>query len=128
MNASGTPFLISSDIALWFIRVVSEETPKAYRMLWDNLLMPFLVQNWAWIILMLFIVFTYVSIKAFMGRWGSLGSFLYNLLYFGILFIVGLIWGPEVFAGDFFSLVCTAVLYPACYWASGFIMEKMNVR
>lgn len=126
MDASNTPILIATDMGPWLIQTFSEAIPKSYRMVWDAF-MPFLAENWAWIILGLFIVFTYVSIKAFMGRWGALGSFLYNFFYFGIVFVIGLIWGPEVFAGDLFKLACTIILYPICYWVSGFLMDKMGV-
>ncbi len=127
MNATNTPIIFATELGPWFLNLVAEATPKAFRMVWD-IFVPFLAANWGWVLLTLFVVFTYVSIKAFAGRWGSLGSFLYNFFYFGTLFIVGLIWGPEVFAGDLFKAACTIILYPVCYWLSGYIMRKMGVR
>ncbi len=128
MNATETPFFLPTEISPWFVKTFFDAIPQAYKILWDNLFIPFFIANYVWIILVLFIIFTYVSIKAFMGRWGSLGSFLYNFFYFGILFIVGLVWGPETFASDLFKLACTAILYPLCYLISGSIMDKMVSR
>lgn len=127
MDATNTPILIAAEIGPWFIEAFEEGTKQAYQMIWDAFI-PILAANWVWVILILFVVFTLVSIKAFMGRWGSLGSFLYNFFYFGTLLVIGLIWGPEVFAGDLFRAACTVILYPICYWISGYIMEKMGVR
>lgn len=127
MNATNTPILIATEIGPWFVKTFEDATVKAYRMMWDAFI-PAFAANWIWIILILFLVFTLVSLKAFMGRWSSLGSFLYNISYFGMLLVIGLIWGPEVFAGDLFKVACTVILYPICYWLSGYIMEKMGVR
>lgn len=96
-------------------------------MLWD-ILLAFLLENWFWVLLALFILFIFVTLKAMMGRWGSLGSFLYNFLYFGILLIIGLIWGPEVFVDDYFNAACAVILYPICYVVTGMILDKMGVR
>lgn len=127
MNATNTPVLIATEMGPWLVKTFGEAFPKAYRMIWDAL-MPILVTNWAWILLILFVVFTYVSIKALLGRWGALGSFLYNFFYFGTLFIIGLIWGPEVFAGDLFKAAYTVILYPICYILVGIILDKIGVR
>jgi hypothetical protein len=63
-----------------------------------------------------------------MGRWGGLGSFLYNFFYFGILLVIGLISGSEVFVDDYFNVACAIILYPICYVLSGMILDKMRVR
>jgi hypothetical protein len=94
--------------------------------MWSTLL-SYLAAHWMATILTLFVVFVFVFIKAKLGRWGSLGSFLYNFFYFGTLFVIGLIWGPGVFLGDWFKVACTALLYPICYFLSGYVMEKMGV-
>ena len=127
-----TPFSILSpdfpqEMVALFFNAIEEGTMRAYRMYWD-ILMSILAQHWMLVIGLLFLVFIMVSLKAMSGQWGSLGSFLYNFFYFGTLFIVGLIWGPEVFAGDLFKFACTALLYPICYILSGLVMNKMGVR
>jgi hypothetical protein len=98
----------------------------AVHVLWSATLSS-LRANWKAVIILLFVAFVVFTIKAMMGRWGSLGSFLYNLFYFGTLFIIGLIWGPDVFLGDLFKAACTAILYPICYLLAGYVMDKMGV-
>jgi hypothetical protein len=63
-----------------------------------------------------------------MGRWGSLGSLLYNFFYFGTLYIIGLLWGPEIFVDDLFNAACAVVLYPACYLLVGYILERTGLK
>lgn len=96
-------------------------------MLW-GVLMGFLSVNWFWVLLVLFVLFIFVTLKAMMGRWGSLGSFLYNFFYFGTLFVIGLIWGPGIFVNDYFNAACATILYPICYVLVGVTLDKMGVR
>lgn len=100
---------------------------QAVHMLW-NALMIFLSQHWVFVFLVLFAILIFTTLKAMLGRWGSLGSVLYNFLYFGTLFIVGLIWGPELFISDIFNATCTIILYPVCYTIVGIILDKTNLR
>jgi lipopolysaccharide export LptBFGC system permease protein LptF len=95
--------------------------------LWTALL-SFLVEYWLPFVVVLFVIFVALTIKAMFGRWGSLGSFLYNFFYFGILFVIGLIWGPNFFLGDFFHAFCAAILYPICYRLVGYVLEKMGLK
>lgn len=129
MNSTSTP--LSQDfpkqVVGLFLNAIDEGTKQAARMLW-GILTTFLSEHWLVVLLLLFVVFVAVTLKAMMGRWGSLGSFLYNVFYFGILLIVGLIWGPEVFVGDYFKAACAVILYPVCYFLVGLILDKMRVR
>lgn len=95
---------------------------------WWKILMKFLAENWAWVFLGLFVILIYVSLKAMMGKWGSLGSFLYNLFYFGTLFVIGLVWGPQVFVDDIFNAACAVILYPVCYLLVGIILDKTGLK
>lgn len=104
---------------------MESSTKMVAHIMWSSLL-SYLAAHWIATILILFVVFVFVFIKAKLGRWRSLGSFLYNLFYFGILFIIGLVWGPEVFLGDWLKVVCAVLLYPICYYLSGYSMEKMG--
>lgn len=98
------------------------------RVLWASF-RPLLQEHWLLIIACLIFLFFFFSAKAYItGRWGSLGSFLYKLLYFGSILILVLIRGPEVLVSDAFSLVCAIILYPVCYKITGMILVKMGVR
>jgi len=107
-------------------RSMEIETEKTVGMIWAAFL-SYLAAHWLAIIVILFIIFVVVTLKAMMGQWGSLGSFIYNFLYFGTLLIIGLIWGPNVFLGDFFKAACTALLYPICFFITGYILKKTGL-
>ena len=110
-----------------FLDAIEKGTLMAYRMLWDALL-AFLSAHVIAVMVVLFLALIFTFLKAMIGRWGSFGSLLYNIFYFGTLFIIGLIWGPEVFANDIFNAACAVILYPICYLVVGMILDKMGVR
>lgn len=87
-----------------------------------------LKNNWLLIGLILLGIFVFLIIKALLGHWGSLGSFLYNFFYFSIIFIIGLIWGPEVFVSNWFGFFTAVILYPICYLVVGWILEKSGLK
>ncbi len=117
----------AKDIVKMFLNTVNEETKQVVRIFWD-ILKSFLVDHWLAVMIVFFIILVIAMLKAVMGRWGMLGSVLYNSLYFGTLFIIGLIWGPEIFVGDFFNVACAIILYPVCYFTVGLILDKVGVR
>lgn len=129
MNSTSTPLGIDfpKQVVELLLNAIDEGTKQAARMLW-GILTTVLSEHWLAVLLVLFVVFVAVTLKAMMGRWGSLGSFLYNFFYFGILLIAGLIWGPEVFIGDYFKVACAVILYPTCYFVAGLILDKMGVQ
>ncbi len=92
---------------------------------WEYLLL-ILSNHLRAILLLIFVLFFATTMKAMMGRWGSLGSLLYNFFYFGILFIIGLFWGPEIFINDYFGFACAVVLYPICYFAAGVVLDRFR--
>jgi hypothetical protein len=108
-----------------FIQGIDQGTKLVARIFWDTL-MSFLHAHWFAVMTGLFILLVIATLKAMMGRWGALGSLIYNLLYFGTLFIVGLIWGPEIFINDFFNVACAVILYPICYYITGQILNKIG--
>lgn len=128
MSASSTPFDVAS-VAPWLLNEIFVEAPKeAAGILWHQVLIPILSEHWLKIGAILFLVFFAVTLKAMTGRWGALGSFLYNFLYFSILFIIGLIWGPEVFLSDWIKFFTTLILYPICYWIVGWILDATGLK
>jgi hypothetical protein len=111
----------------WMIQQFGIATAKAFRMIWD-VGMAYLAQHWIAVLLVLFAVFVVALVRAFItGRWAMLGSVVYNYLYFGTLFVIGLIWGPELFANDYFKIVL-AILYVVCFILTGKFLTKIGVR
>lgn len=97
------------------------------RLFWDHAISA-LKEHWLLIVAILIVLFIFAFIKAKQGWWGALGSYLYNFLYFGILLVVGLMFGPEVFVANWFAIVCTIILYPICYKIVGIILDKTGVK
>lgn len=111
----------------WMIQQFGIATAKAFHMFW-KIGMGYLAQHWIAVLIGLFAIFIIALIRAFItGRWAMLGSVVYNYLYFGALFIIGMIWGPEVFANDYFKIVL-AVLYVVCFILTGQFLSKIGVR
>lgn len=115
------------ELVPWMIEQFGIATAKAFRMLWD-IGMTIFVECWISIIVFLSVVFVVALIRAFItGRWAMLGSVVYNYLYFGVLFIVGLVFGPETFANDYFKIFLV-VLYITCFITTGHFLRKIGVR
>ena len=111
----------------WMIQQFGEATAKAFRMIWD-IGITYLAQHWVAVLAGLFIIFIIALVRAFVtGRWALLGSVVYNYLYVGALFLIGIIFGPEVFANDYFKIVL-AVLYVICFILTGKFLSEIGVR
>ncbi len=99
----------------------------AAHVLWDTG-MSILGQHWIAIVLVLVVVLFLSGLQAFTTRWwGWFGSVLYHYFYFGTLFIIGLIWGPEVFVSDLFG-VLAVILYIVCFLLVGKILSETGIH
>lgn len=115
------------EIVPWMIEQSGIAAAKAARMFWD-IGMGIFIQHWISILVFLFIIFVIALIRAFVtGRWAMLGSVVYNYLYFGVLFFIGLIFGPETFTNDYFKIFLV-VLYIACFIFTGRFLRKIGVK
>lgn len=104
------------------------EVPKEFaRIVW-SIISKVLVKSWPWLLSLILVGLIVAVTKALMGRWGMLGSILYNLFYFGILLVVVLIWGPEVFVSNAFAAISAVVFYPISYVLTGMVLDKLGVR
>lgn len=110
----------------WLLNTIQEATIKDIKIMW-SWGMSYLLSH-LWIVIgILLIVLVYALFRAFMGHWWVLGSVLYNYLYWGSLLIIGLIFGPEIFAGTYID-IGLLILYVICYIAVGKILKKIGVR
>lgn len=92
-----------------FLNTLQEATVKAYLMLW-GILITFLKEHWLGVgEILLSLLGVALLVFLLTGRWAMLGSVLNRYFFFGILFIIGLIFGPEVFANDYFEIVWAIV-------------------
>lgn len=111
----------------WLLKTFGEATAHAYRIIWDAFI-TLLWQHWIITVCVLILVLVAATVRAVTtGRWGWLGSVLYNYFYFGTLFVVGLIWGPEIFANDYFE-IALVILYIVCFSLVGIILTKTGLR
>jgi len=130
MNSTST--LISnsvedlSKVVNSWLEIFSEVYKQLAISLWSSVL-SILSEYWLFFMTVFFIILLIVSLKAMLGRWGSLGSFLYNFFYFGILFLICLILGPEIFVKNYFNTFCAIILYPVCYRLVGIILERLGL-
>ena len=109
------------------IKLLADGMIRGVKLDW-NILMSILIKNWLFFMGVYFIILFVATLKFMIGRWGTLGSLLYNSIYFGVLFMLGLIFGPQIFIDDVFKAACTVVLYPVCYIIVGYILNKIKLR
>jgi len=121
----GTDFV--KEIVSMFIKTINDSQLYWARIFWSEFLL-FLGKHWIPILAILIILIIIAIIKALMGYWGMLGSILYHYLYYGILLIIGLIWGADIFVSDLFHEICTIILYPVCYVLVRIILDKTGLR
>jgi hypothetical protein len=106
---------------------IAQATAHDYRIFWD-ILISLLAQHWLGTLTVLVVIILYAVARYLMtGRWATLGSVLYNYFYFSILFLIGLIWGPEVYANDYFPIIAT-IVYGISFAIVGFILLTTGVR
>jgi hypothetical protein len=117
----------AADFAKEVMGAIDEGTKQGIRMFWDATI-SVLREHLLATTLIFLVILAIALIKTIAGRWGMLGSVLYNLFYFGTLLIIGLIWGPSVFASDFFHMACTLILYPISFFITGMILDELGVR
>jgi hypothetical protein len=106
----------------------SDGQKRAAEIYWVSL-MDFLSRHGVLVIVSLLTILVFaVIVYLISGLWSTLGSVLWHYLYFGMLFVAGLIWGPTIFVSDFFHEACTIILYPVCYFLVRVILTETGIR
>lgn len=108
------------------LKIFNDSQIQAYQALWDGLII-FLSSNWSSVSLLFLFLFIISLVRAINGRWGLLGSILYNFLYWGALFVLGLIFGPKIFANIFIN-IAFFILYLVCYTLVGRILTGLHLK
>lgn len=122
MNSDFTKPVIKQMLA-----AIDQGIKNGYHLAW-NILVSFLANHLLSVILFLALILVLATIRAFQGYWGMLGRVLYSYLFFGTLFIIGLIKGPNVFASEYLEITSIIVLYPLCYFVVGYILNRLGFR
>jgi len=80
-----------------------------------------LLAYWQYILIFIMII---GLVKILTGR---IGSLIYNIIYFGILFGIIAIKGFEILFDPLFDIIY-ALLYPVSFYLTGRILEKISPR
>lgn len=130
MNIATTTPLLGPEFAKSIIdmalKVIDDTNKEVAQILWNHLL-SFLSQNLMAVILSLLGLLLVSFLVALNGRWGMFGSVLYNYLYFGVLFIAGLIFGPYIFVNMYFDLFAV-ILYVTCFLMVGKVLKGLGLK
>lgn len=111
----------------WMLQIFDDATKRAYHMMWD-ILINFLTEHWLLVIGVLTFFLILAVVEYFTtGHWAMLGRVLYSYIYYGILFLIGLIFGPEIFANDWIDLLLFTVYVVSFIWV-GMILNKTGIR
>jgi hypothetical protein len=125
-----TPFdsTYLTQIFEYLTNAIKEQTLVFIRIIWENAL-HLLATHFIAIFLSILGLLIFALVLALItGRWALFGSLLYNVLYFSVLLIIGLIWGPDAFASDWFDVVRTIAIWPVCYWIVGIVLDKTGLK
>ncbi|MEO6536187.1 MAG: hypothetical protein ABIT47_00710 [Candidatus Paceibacterota bacterium] len=129
MNTAPSPFgpdYIKQTVDL-LTTGITQATAHDYRIGWD-ILLSFLAHHWLGTLGVLLAILAYAVLRYLItGRWRVLGSVLYNYVYFFIMFLIGLIGGPELYANDYFPIIAT-IVYVVSFTVVGFILLTTGVR
>lgn len=121
------PLNLVTGLITELLKMVDDARAKVYRISWD-VGIQILIDHWLSIALILLLLLTFSTLWAFTTRrWGLFGSVLYHYFYFGLLLILGSIWGPEIFAKDYFDVILV-LLYPICYLLVRSILKETGLR
>ena len=124
MNPTNPDFI--KQMPTWFLNTIQEATIKDIKIFWDWGMSYLLAHFWI-VIGILLIVLVYAIFRAFMGHWWALGSVIYTYLYWGIVLIIGLIFGPAIFVSTYADLGLF-ILYIFCFILVGRILNKTGLK
>jgi Sec-independent protein secretion pathway component TatC len=129
MNTSSNPdqFLFIKPLLIGLINSMEEGTKLFARTAW-MLSLSILTEHWLLIVGIFFSIFVILIFLAVLGNWGGLYSLTYWTLYVVIVFIAGLIWGPEILFSDIYHIVYIILLNPVCYYAVSRIWDRFGFR
>ena len=127
MSATTTPFgpELVKGLVPWFFNMIDDSTKHAYQIIWSYLIL-YLKQHWGFVIIALILILVFSFAKYMItGRWKTLGQVLYSYIYWGTIFVITLIFGPEIFADNWFKIVMVLV-YGFSFYAVGKIISKLH--
>jgi hypothetical protein len=97
------------------------------KLLW-SIINPILIQNWKVIWITILVLLNIAMLKFLLTqRWGTLGSLLYNIFFFGIMYLIINYYGPEIILEDYFKSISFFV-YVIGFFLTRFILKLINAK
>lgn len=120
-------FELIKDLIPWMFKAFEEAKAQEFRMIW-NVTVPYVLQHLLEVIGILLIILLVAFLTWLVtDRWFMLGRVLYTYLHGGVLLLIGVIWGPELYANDIFEII-NLVTYMICFIFVGTILDRIGAR
>lgn len=110
-----------------FVAAIGEGIKNGYNMFWYAVI-SMIANHWVLVLIISAIVLVIAIALALGGRWGMLGSVFYHYLYWGAMIAVGLVWGPDIFTSNIFTIISSIIFYPVCFFIAGWLLDKTGLR
>jgi hypothetical protein len=88
-----------------------------------SIINPILIENWLKLTVAIIILINIAMLKFLItGKWGTLGSLLYNFFFFGIMYLIINNFGPEIILEDYFKIISFLT------YITGFFLTRLVLR
>lgn len=106
---------------------VEKGTIWAYRIIFDSI-RQFIIINWKGFVIFLIVILLIAVLDYLLtGKWRTLGRVLYSYIYWGIVAIIALLFGPEIFANDWIDILLF-IVYAISFFFVGRFLRWCRVR
>lgn len=106
---------------------VEKGTIWAYRIIFDSI-KKFIAINWkAFVIFLIVVLLIAVSDYLLTRKWRTLGRVLYSYIYWGTIFLIALLFGPEIFANDFVDILLF-IIYIISFLFVGKLLKLFGIK
>ncbi|SFS84753.1 hypothetical protein SAMN04487906_1881 [Zhouia amylolytica] len=95
---------------------------------WWGIINPIIIENW-YIIAIIAIIMLNIAVLKFIitGKWGALGSVLYNIFYIGIIYLIIYFFGPEIILKKYFNSI-SFLVYVCGFFLTRLILQMINIK
>lgn len=109
------------------IQIIKELPLNSIKFLW-SIINPILLENWKTLAFSVFVLLNIAMLKFVLtGKWSMLGSLLYNLFYFSILYLIIRIFGPDIIVEDYFKTISFFV-YVLGFFLTRLVLNALKIK
>jgi membrane-bound ClpP family serine protease len=110
-----------------FIQLLIDLPVNALNFTW-SIINPILIDNWKFLLISIIILLIIATIKFFLTQqWGTLGSLLYNIFFFGIMYFIINKFGPDLILEDYFKTI-SFLIYFIGFFLTRIILKKLKIK